>query len=675
MYFFSQFSIILYIREVCFSKDFLNKNKDVQRFKMKHPTTITNVYIAGFFHLDNADADEVLQKLERREYVSGDDIVRLGEEADALYFIDDGTCDVLDRDGEQVNEMREGQYFGEYGIIASEPRLTTVRARGKVVAYRMKAEDFLAQISRRPTLAGDLLKQVYGQLSMKHTKLLEIARDRRGILRSPGARTWSRKAFLLTHLAVAAVFILTYIFMPRGVQPGPFWMLLPLGFLVAFTLWTKQALEALILTVMLGAGVLNGGNFLQGFTDALTEGIAVYDTASTIVIMCLIGAVSSLLSAAGGISALRRPAEAHIRSGRGSLFAMIGIMALIFIDDCLNVLSAAFCLTGISDRAHVPREVPALIARSSTAICSLIPLSVWGAYLSGTMTISLGSEGGAYFLRSVPYNFASVLGVLLAMAAAAGVLPKIKLLRDADERVAAGGTLWPEGSEKYFLAEDDAEIYGHPANLLVPIAVMVVVSTAAGLVRGHGSFMLDPAAGLAAAVAWMFFSYVSQKLMTPEQFMDHMVAGIQSTALPILLLLLALCVSTCLDRLNCTELVARLLPALSDRHPQYLPALCYLIFTLLTLLLGSSWGMYGIGIPVACRLFTVFGGSLPLLLGAVCAAGITGDNLCPYIADGDLIATAIGCDPRVNRSIRMRYWAVIAAISAAGYLILGLSGT
>ena len=209
---------------------------------MTKPASVTIEYIAAFFHLEQADAEQIWQRLERKEYKSGQDIVRQGEAADALYFLDDGICDVFDRDGEQVNEMREGQYFGEYGIIAGEPRLTTVRARGRVVAYRMKADDFLAQISRRPTLAGDLLKQVYGQLSMKHTQLLQIARDRRGILRSPHARPLSRSTFLLTHIIVIAVFLLTFFLVPRGTAPGTFWMLLPLIFLVGFTLWTRQTL-------------------------------------------------------------------------------------------------------------------------------------------------------------------------------------------------------------------------------------------------------------------------------------------------------------------------------------------------------------------------------------------------------------------------------------------------
>jgi len=637
---------------------------------MKRPNIITPEHIAEFFKLPQAEAERVWAELKRLEYRNGEDIVRLGDAADGMYFIDDGTVDVLDSEENPVNEMHEGQYFGEYAVIAEEPRLTTVRARGKVVVYRMSSEAFLGEISRRPTFVGYLLKQVYSQLSMKHSKLLEIARERRGILRGGARRDMSRRELALTYGAVAALFLLTGLLVPKAADPGLFWMLLPFLFLVVFTLWTRRTLEALTLTVMLASGVSNGGNFLQGFTDALSEGIAVPDTASTIVIMCLIGAMTTLLSAAGGISALRRPAEAHIRGGRASLFAMIGMLAVIFIDDCLNVLSAAFCLVGISDKNRIPREVPAFIGSFSTAICALIPLSVWGAYVSGTVSLSLGSTGGHFFLRAVPWNIASVLGLLTALLAAAGLLPRIRLLKDAFRRVEEGGKLWPDGAEKYFLASDDKEIYGHPANLLVPLAVTVAVSVLAGTIRA-GGFALDAAAGLAAALIYMFISYVGQKLMTPERFMDCAVEGMQATVLPILLLLLTLCFSTCLDRLHFTQYVERIIPYLSAHHPQYLPMLFYVIFTGFTLLLGSSWGMYGIGIPVACQLAGLFGVHLPLCLGAVFAAGITGDNLCPYIQEGAMVASAVGCDPKVNRDIRVRYWVWIASLCTVFYFLAG----
>ena len=124
-------------------------------------------------------------------------------------------------------------------------------------------------------------------------------------------------------------------------------------------------------------------------------------------------------------------------------------------------------------------------------------------------------------------------------------------------------------------------------------------------------------------------------------------------------------------KLKLPEYVERIIPYLSAHHPQYLPLLFYVIFTGFTLLLGSSWGMYGIGIPVACQLAGLFGVHLPLCLGAVFAAGITGDNLCPYIQEGAMVASAVGCDPKVNRDIRVRYWVWIAALCTVFYYLAG----
>jgi Na+/H+ antiporter NhaC len=288
------------------------------------------------------------------------------------------------------------------------------------------------------------------------------------------------------------------------------------------------------------------------------------------------------------------------------------------------------------------------------------------------MSLTLGQEGGAAFLRSVPFNFASILALFLAMLLAAGMLPETGLLKEAVHRVGEGGSLWPQGSEKYFLAKDENEVYGNPVNLLLPLFVMVLVSVISGVRKAGGIFALDAAAGLAAALVVMFVLYIGQRLMTPLKFMDYVVEGISSMALPIFLLLLTLCFSTCLDSMECTRFFARLIPSLSLRKPFLLPAVLYLVFSLLTMIMGSSWGMYGIGIPIAIRLALLADLPMALCLGAVCAAGITGDNLCPYVAEGSLIASAVGCDPKVNRDIRIRYWSVIALICTAAYLLAGV---
>ena len=633
---------------------------------------ITREYIASFFKLSDADAAQIFARLQRKEYSNADNIVTAGDPADGMYFIDDGKVDVISKDGNVVNEMQEGQYFGEYAIIAEEPRMTTVRARGRVVAYKMSNEDLLAIISKNPTVMGYLLKQVYGQLSVKHSQLLSMAQSKRGILAPPAGRLRDdTRVLIITYAVILAVFVLTGLFAPAPENTNIFWMSLPLVFLVAHNLFTRRTLETLVLSVALSAGISHGGNFFQGFYDCVTEGITTKDTAQTILIMALMGAVTALLDAAGGISAFKRPVENRVKTARGALFAMLGLFALIFIDDYLNLLAAAFCTVKVMDRERVPREIPALIGTSATAVCSLIPISVWGAYLSGTIACSVPGNGGAVFLSSIKYNFASIVAVLIMVLLAAGIFPKSRGLKNAEKRVEQGGKLWPEGSEKYFLVNDDNAIYGRRRDLVMPIVVMVTGAVGFGMLRNDGHFGLDAGSGLALCLVFMFILYVSENLMTPEKFFNCVVSGIQSSILPILILLLTVCFSSSLFHLDMVNFLANSIPGTLARLNWMLPAALFLVFALFTLMLGSSWGMYGIGIPIATSLAVTFSMNLPLCIGAVCAAGIAGDNLIPYVSESALVASAVGCDPYINRRIRLQYWIPISIVCFAAYLVAG----
>lgn len=636
---------------------------------------INSKYICEFFRMTPQEAEVLFQKLQRIEYANAEKIVTVGEDADAMYFIEDGWIDVINDDGQAVNEMGEGQYFGEYGIIAEEPRLTSCIARGKVVVYRMSGEDLLAEISKRPTIVGYLLKQVYSQLSVKYSKLLEMARARRGIVQPEKKRGRNERLLLIaTYIAVALCFVLVSIFAPSEGEIGFIWILVPIVFFLLHNILTRRTLETLILSVALTCGIANGGNYLLGFSDAIINGITTPDTAGTILIMSLMGAVTALLDAAGGISAFRRPAEKRVKTASGALFAMFGILTFIFIDDYLNLLAAAFCLVGVSDRFRIPREVPALLGTASSAICSLIPISVWGAYLSGTMILSVGKEGGNLFLRAVKYNFPAILAVVMVVLLCLRALPKNDIQKSAQKRVEEGGTLWPKGSEKYFLAHDDHEIYGSVHDLVIPIAVMVIASVAAGFVRGQGSFALDAGTGLVVTLVVMFVLYCGERLMTPEKFFDCVVSGIQSSILSILLLLLTVCFSNSLQLIDISEFFKQEIPRMTGSASGLLPAVIFVVFTALTMLLGSSWGMYGIGIPIAVQLAAVMSANLPLCLGAVCGAGICGDNLIPYLSEGSLLTSAVGCEPHVVRKQRLQYWGIIAAVSCAMYIFFGYLG-
>lgn len=639
----------------------------------KEAKVITKEYIRDFFRLSEEDTDALYASLKRIEYRNADRIVTVGDPADGMYFIDDGTVDVVTAEGETVNEMGAGQFFGEYAVIAEEPRMTSCYARGKVIAYKIENEELLGAIAKRPTIVGYLLKQVYSQVSAKHSKLLEMARARRGILQPPPKhKAKDLVSLLITYTLVVAVFVLVYILCPKNDEIGLLWLAIPPAFFVLHNIFTRRTLETFVLTLALTYGIANGGHFFKGFVDSLVAGITTPDTASTIIIMALIGAVTALLDAAGAISALKRPAERGIHTVRGVLFAMLGMLALIFIDDYLNLLAAAFCLIGVMDRNRIPREVPVLLGTTATAVCSVIPLSVWGAYISGTIVMTVGARGGEVFLKSILCNYASIFAIIGAILLCFGKLPKSKLMRNAYRRVESDGSIWPEGSEKYFMAKDEHEIYGSLHNLLIPLIVMVVSTVAIGTIQAGGKFSLNAAIGLAVTVVVMFFLYCGERLMTPEKFLDCVVSGIQNTILPILLLLLTVCFSNGLQMLDFQSFAENIIPEIMGGYTWMLPAVMFIAFTLLTILTGSSWGMYGIGIPVAAHLSAAVGMNLPFAIGSVCAAGIVGENLMPYLPDGSILVSGIGCTPEVVRKLRLQYWGCIAGLCVVAYLIVAV---
>lgn len=640
--------------------------------KADHPHKITEKFIAEYFKISLEEAGEIQKKLEFITYKNDEAIVTIGEPADGLYFLEDGQATVYNGEGEAVNEMGAGQCFGEYAVLTEEPRMTTVKAHGKVEAYRMTSEDFLEVVARHPKLTGRLFRQVYDQVSAKHTKLVSLTRKNRGVMWSPERKKDAKLSrIIVTYGATFLVFLGTFL-AARFMQPqGVWWQLLPVIFLMAFTIRTKRIVEGMLLTVILLACMLYQGNLLLGFEELLTEGIGNTNTAETIVIMAMVESVAALLASAGVVSAFQKLAEKRVKSKPGSLFSMLLIMMVVCLDECLNVLTAGFCLNAISDKHRIPRESRAVLGSFSTAICSLIPFSLWGAYISGWISM-YSDNGNNVFLRSIPFNLVGVFGLIFAILLCLGMLPKTKQMQEAYKRVEQGGKLWPEGSERYFEVKSADAVVGRPINLILPMLVWSVSSVVCGIIRDPGGFAMDPISGLVITLFAMFLLYVGQRMMTPKSFFEIMAGGIQNALIPILLLVFAERISACLEELGFNVFLETAIPALVGGHLFLVPMVIFVLCTLLGLGIRSCWGMYGLGIPIAVYLSTGLGLSLPLCLGAALAAGIIGESLCPYVDETSPVVISIGCGPMAYRRLRMQYWIPLGLLCAGGYLVLGL---
>ena len=616
-----------------------------------------------------AELDGIVGKLERLRFRNGEDICTIDGEPDGMYFLESGTAVVLDREGEQINVMLSGQYFGEYGVLSQQRRLSTVRSLGQTIVFRLSNEDMMEILRRHPGIYGDMMKRVYAQVTAKHTQLLTLARQQRGILRAPENTAPMRPLHMLIHYGILAlVFVLALLLMPRSYTLPVF--LLPLGLMVVYVLITRRTMESLIVSGMLAALLVFRSGLAVGYTDALLDTMADADFAYTLLVMALMGGAVELIEASGAVTAFKKLCDRRIRTRRGALLAMLGILAVTAIDDGLNMLCASTALHTASDEQRLPREESALLLSIlPTSMCSFVPLSLWGIFVIGSIHYGSDASAVSLFCRSIPFNFFSIAALLAALLNCFGLLPRSRRLRAAEKRAEGGGALWPEGSERYLLNEEPA-LWGKLANLILPVAVLAAASL---LLRGlfAGGFAFDSACGLVAALVFMFFLYCAQGLMSPEQFLDHLLSGIRGMVLPVVLYTLTICFSALLEREGMDRAFDVAVRTLQD-WSGLLPAVLFLFSTLLSLALGSSWAMFAIGFPVAIRLGISAGIHMPLCIGAVCAAGIAGEQLCPFTGDSLSVGSAVGCDPKAVLGVRIPYALLFTLVSLLLYLLAGL---
>ena len=632
-------------------------------------------YLRAFFGIasgpdGNAELEEISARLERMVFHNGENICTIDGEPDGMFFLESGTVVVLDRDGEQINVMQEGQYFGEYAVLAQQRRLSTVRSLGQTVVYRLRGDDMMEILRRHPNVYGDMMKRVYGQVTQKHTQLLTLSRMQRGILRSPQNTMPMTPIHMLIHYGIlAAIFVLALLFVPKGAALPVF--LLPLVLMLVYVLITRRTVESLIVAGMFATLLAYRSGLVVNYADELVETMADLDTASTFFIMALMGGVVELIEASGAVTAFKKRCDRSIHTKRGARLAMLGILAVTAIDDGLNSLCAANSLRAVADEQRIPREESALmLSFLPTTMCSFIPLSLWGIFVIGSISVGPGESALSLFCRSIPFNFFSIATVLIMLLHCFGLLPRSRRLREAEKRVKKGGALWPEGSERYLLHEDPA-FWGKLVNLILPVVVLAAASLLLRTLH-VGSFVFDSACGLVAVLIFMFFLYCAQGLMSPEQFIEHLISGIQGMTLPILLYLLTMCFSTLLSQEGMDSLFIAAVRLLQG-STGLLPATLFLFSMLMAMALGSSWAMFVIGFPVAIRMAGVVGVSMPLCVGAVCAAGLAGEALCLFTSDNLAVGESIGCNPDTVLAVRIPYAVLIALISLLLYLLAGLA--
>ncbi|MCR4749537.1 MAG: cyclic nucleotide-binding domain-containing protein [Lachnospiraceae bacterium] len=634
---------------------------------------INERYIADFFGMDptdNADDISIIRSgLKKMYFSNNNDICTIDTESDGMFFIESGTVIVLDEEEKQLNILHAGQYFGEYGVLSGQKRLSTVRSMGRSVVYKMESKDLMDFLGKHPDIYGEFMKRVYAQLSGKHSQILALSGMRKGILSYPANNNPMSFSKMLIQYGI--VFLIYMLALLGGASSLPFPLfLLPLIFMLCYVLITKRTVESLITSGILAAILVYRSGVFTGYVDSIMMTMSQPDNVFTVLVMALIGGMVNLIVVSGGVTAFEKTAVKYSKTEKNMFFSSLIIMLITAIDDGLNMLTATYSAYKPAKENKTTREKQALFfSMLPTVLSSFFPISLWGIFVTGTLAASVKKDAALLFIRSVPYNFFSIITLIAMILFALGHLPYNMQLKEAEKRKDETGVLWPKGSEKY-LSVHDSEVWGRKLNVILPIIVMAVSSV---IVRSiiSKSLVTDSAIGLAVTLTFMFFLYCFQKIMTPEQFIEHLIDGIADSTLPIILYLLTINFSTLLDSLGLHIYLEQMIDVFEGRI-FLLPCMTFLLSMAVTMALGSSWSMYAIIFPIVIGLSGHLGIDPALMTGAVAGAGIAGEKNCAFTSEAFNIGNAVGINPDAAKRVRISYSVIFTAITAFAYLLVGL---
>ena len=484
------------------------------------------------------------------------------------------------------------------------------------------------------------------------------------------------KAHLETALAKVRESISTY---------ATIWAMLPP--IVALALITKEVYSSLIIGIIVGGLIYSGGNFETTITHVITDGfvanVADSYNMGIIIFLILLGALVSMMNKAGGSAAFGRWATKHIKSRVGAQLATIALGVLIFIDDYFNCLTVGSVMRPVADAHKVSRaKLSYLIDATAAPICIIAPISSWAAAVAG-FARSAGAENGIkLFIQAIPYNFYALLTIIMMIFLA---LMKFDYgpMKLHEKNAKEKGDLFTSGTQQA-IEEMAANPKGKVIDLIFPVIVLII-SCVTGMIYSGGFFSgetfidafsnSDASVGLAygAAVTTIItvIYYLCRRVLKFKDLMESLPEGFKAMVPAIMILACAWTLKAMTDSLGAKIFIAQLIENSAGSLQAFLPAIIFVIAVGLSFATGTSWGTFGILIPIV---LSVFGAGQPITIVAIsaCMAGAVCGDHCSPISDTTIMASAgAQCDHINHVSTQLPYALTVAAVSTVSYIIAG----
>ena len=462
--------------------------------------------------------------------------------------------------------------------------------------------------------------------------------------------------------------------------------ILPPLIAIALALITKEVYSSLFVGVLSGMTIYVAAAhepFVAIFAhlfDMMAQKIA--DNSYMIIFLALLWAVITLVGRSGGTAAYGRWAQNKLKSKRATRFATALLGVLIFIDDGFNCLTIGTVMRPIYDRQKISREKLAYIIDATAApVCIIAPVSSWAVAVASEVS---QTDGFHVFLSTIPYNMYALLTLLMvAFVCFTGM--DFGKMKAAEEKALCEDSGEPDSDA----ADVDTHGRGTVIDLVLPIVVLVVCSIL-GMAYVGGFFSgvpfsqaigENPTAGLSlgafAGLVTAFFMYVPRKIITPKGFVEAIVNGIGSIVPPMLILILSWSLGgVCREMIGTGEFISGFVTA--ARLPMgLLPFVVFVIAAVMSFSMGTSWGTFGMLIPIVTMICAASGGDPMLIptLGATLAGAVYGDHCSPISDTTILASTGAQCEHIRHVETQIPYATLVAVICALSYLIIGFTRT
>ena len=469
------------------------------------------------------------------------------------------------------------------------------------------------------------------------------------------------------------------------------WALLPPLVAIVLALITKEVYSSLFVGIVVGALIYSGfkfeGTVTQIFEGGIIKVLSDSYNVGILIFLVILGSVVCMMNKAGGSAAFGRWASKKIHTRVGAELAAIILGILIFIDDYFNCLTVGSVMRPVTDRHHVSRAKFAyLIDATAAPVCIIAPISSWAAAVSGFVE---GQDGLAIFVRTIPYNFYAILTIVMMVGM---VLMKTEFgAMRTHEINALNGDLYTTSARPYENATDDEtpNPRGKVIDLVIPIVVLVICCVISMIYTG-GFFsgtdfvtafsQSDASTGLAMGSAFgLVFAIIFYMIRRVVNFRDCMGCipeGFKAMVPAIMILTFAWTLKAMTDSLGAAVFVEEAMRSVAGGIEVILPAIIFLVGCGLAFATGTSWGTFGILIPIVVAVFEKSSPEMMIISMSACMAGaVCGDN-CSPISDTTIMASAgAQCDHVTHVSTQLPYAILAAAVSFVTYIVAGFVKT